>query len=655
MLELTVIVPTMNEADNIAPLVARLAAALTNYTAEILFVDDSSDNTVETIAHIAQSAPLPVRCIARPPAERDGLSGAVVQGLQATSAAWVCVIDGDLQHPPEVVPLLLERGKVSSAEIVVASRQANRLGPVGLTRSRSLISNGLTLFARALFPRSLKDVSDPLTGFFLVKRSALDISRLRPDGFKILLEILVRHPDLRASELFFDFALRHAGTSKADLREGARFFRHVLRLRLSVHRLPLLRHAAVSGSSLAVSVGILQLLTKRKWSLLPAAWVATLIGDGWRWLGRRQLLLPKRERAYHLGNRFWLASGAFATFVILPVLWVLRVFGRIQLTAAYLLTLATSGFVRYMLSDRWVWTRGLVGTQPTHTVYNLHGKIYIHSPVSLPDLAFFQSADAGNTPDITIRIDRHGTPRQFENTVSFDDHLGRFGFAFTLDPATQPIEVVISPVIAQAPHVLYVNIILPLLRYLSLERDMLLLRCGAVTTDEGMTLLVANKPEQVMQRVFSHLEHNHTTKYASHDWTWLDAEGNVYAFPNALTMRKLLDLPRQRRWGAKMRQIPQLPAATLNALVQRLFPPLQVPIVQRIPRERIAQQGRLVAVAGVGLNSAEKITDHLLQLAIDPLGFPLFDMLLDHNPQALRETERQRLLSIMAQVIREDR
>ena len=645
----------MNEADNIAPLVKRLTSALNGIDAAILFVDDSSDDTPAIIEQAIAQIALSVSCIHRLPDERDGLSGAVVRGIGAAQSAWVCVMDGDLQHPPEIVPLLLERAVLSSAEIVVASRQANRLGPLGLSRARSLTSNVLTLFARALFPRSLKDVSDPLTGFFLFKRDAVNISRLRPDGFKILLEILVRHPDLRSSEIFFDFALRNAGDSKADLREGMRFFRHVMRLRVTAHRRPFRRYLSIVGSALALSVGSVGWLTgKQKWSPTAAAFVATLLGDGWRWFGRRQFILPKRERAYHLGNRYWLASLTFATAVVLPVFSLLRRFSKLPITLTYSLTLAIAGFTRYLFSDRWVWTRGLVGAQPTSTAYNIHDQLLIHSPVPIPDLGWFQSSLSERVPDIVVRVDRHGTPRQFENAVSFDDHLGRFGFAFTILLNQEQVEVVISPLIAAAPHVLYVNILEPLMRYLLLKRGQLLLQAGAIIEKGGCCLISTMGRYPTAEATFAMLDVNKAAQYVGHDHVLLTETGEAFCFPLAMTTTKLLDMNQARQLGAWLRQIDQFPAATINAWVQRLFPPVQQPIVQRLERERIVERAQVTGVElvnGKGINSADKLATIILQNAQDPLGFPLFKMLADYELRRgqfdLFNLEQERLLTII--------
>ncbi len=285
---LSIIVPTMNEAGNIRPLLERLGRALAGISLEVLFVDDSRDDTAAIITAAMPDFPFTVRLIARPPERRNGLSGAVVEGFQAVRGEWLCVMDGDLQHPPEVVPQMLAQAQTAGADMVVGSRKANLLGPMGLTLFRSFTSQSLTILARALFPRSLKDVSDPLTGLFLVRREKVLIERLRPNGFKILLEILVRCPHLRITEVPFDFATRHEGESKADVREGLRFFQHLLRLRLTAHQRPLGRYLAVSFSVLLLTLALLVgLVEGAGWSPLWAAVLASELSLLWSFWGKR--------------------------------------------------------------------------------------------------------------------------------------------------------------------------------------------------------------------------------------------------------------------------------------------------------------------------------------------------------------------------------
>jgi len=199
-------------------------------------VDDSDDSTPEVVQQrAAQDRPgLAVRLLHRPAGHRaGGLGTAVAAGLAAAGGEWAVVMDGDLQHPPELVPRLIEAGEAGAVVVVVASRHVVGGGTDGLSgRSRVFVSDSATRLAKTMFPFALRGVSDPMSGYFAVRRSEIDVSALRPEGFKILMEILVRFPRVKRSEIGFVFEDRIAGESKASLAEGFRFFRHLARLSL---------------------------------------------------------------------------------------------------------------------------------------------------------------------------------------------------------------------------------------------------------------------------------------------------------------------------------------------------------------------------------------------------------------------------------------
>jgi dolichol-phosphate mannosyltransferase len=231
--ELTVVVPTRNERDNVSILIERLERVCPDLQLEILFVDDSTDDTPAVIRERARRSSRRVTVIHRPRTlQVGGLGGAVLLGLSAAGSEWVCVMDGDLQHPPELLDALVDEGRGSNADIVVASRYCTS-GDVGeFSILRRSLSRGSTFLALALFPRRLHGVSDPMSGFFLLRRAAVDFGRLRPRGFKILLEILLSAEPLATSEVAFRFGERHAGESKASLREGVRYLLRLIELRI---------------------------------------------------------------------------------------------------------------------------------------------------------------------------------------------------------------------------------------------------------------------------------------------------------------------------------------------------------------------------------------------------------------------------------------
>jgi len=230
---LSILVPTRNEADNVAPLLARIDGCIERTGCEVIFVDDSDDATAQRIASAAERAAVEVVLIAREPGARvGGLGGAVVEGARAARGEWLCVMDGDLQHPPELIPVLLARAGEAGADLVLASRLAPGGSVAIMGGVRAALSRTLAWATARLFPERCAGVSDPMSGFFVVRRDALPLDRLRPDGFKILLEILVTSPDLRVAEVPFRFDARHAGRSKAGLREAVRLARTLARLGL---------------------------------------------------------------------------------------------------------------------------------------------------------------------------------------------------------------------------------------------------------------------------------------------------------------------------------------------------------------------------------------------------------------------------------------
>ena len=120
----TVIVPTRDEAANVGPLLARLGAGLGDAVAEVLFVDDSSDGTEDVIRDVGRVSGQAVRLIHRPEgARKGGLGGAVVEGLRHARGAWVVVMDGDLQHPPELVSRMVAVGQSRGLDLVVGEPQ----------------------------------------------------------------------------------------------------------------------------------------------------------------------------------------------------------------------------------------------------------------------------------------------------------------------------------------------------------------------------------------------------------------------------------------------------------------------------------------------------------------------------------------------------
>ena len=215
--ELSVVAPTFNERGNVARLVEKLDAALAGVAWEVIFVDDNSpDGTAALVKEIA-ARDARVRCLRR--VGRRGLAGAVTEGALASAAPYVAVIDADMQHDETLLPQMLNILRGGHTDLVVGSRYLDAGGlEHGLSPGRKAASQ----FANALGRRALKaDVSDPVSGFFMIRREAIDrvADKLQPAGFKILFDIIASQSEpLRVKELPYAFAAREAGESKLDNR-----------------------------------------------------------------------------------------------------------------------------------------------------------------------------------------------------------------------------------------------------------------------------------------------------------------------------------------------------------------------------------------------------------------------------------------------------
>ena len=212
---LSVIVPCYNERPNVAPMIAKLDAALTDIAWEVIYVDDNSpDGTAAEVRRIARQDRR-VRCIRR--IGRRGLASAVIEGALSSSADYVAVIDGDLQHDETRLPAMLAALQAGGCDVAVASRHVDGGDNSGLSsKFRHILSDGGIWLAQAFLPVRL---TDPMSGFFMLPRPLFeDLARgLNGQGFKILLDLMLSSTaPLRVLEVPARFRERTAGESKMD-------------------------------------------------------------------------------------------------------------------------------------------------------------------------------------------------------------------------------------------------------------------------------------------------------------------------------------------------------------------------------------------------------------------------------------------------------
>ena len=273
--KLSLVIPTFNEARNLEELIRRLTAILDACLPaayELIVVDDDSpDETWALALRLADCYPA-LRVMRR--RGEKGLSTAVIRGWQAARGQVLAVIDADLQHPPEIVEGLWS-AIAGGADLAVGSRHVSGGGVSDWSALRRALSRGAQLIGLCVLPGVVGRVSDPMSGYFMVRRSAIAGATLSPLGYKILIEVIGRGRIGRIAEVGYVFRERTAGQSKVTARLYLQYLRHLLRLRLALlpQRFP--RFAAVGLSGVAVDMTVLWLLKGRLgWPLTAAKLVA---------------------------------------------------------------------------------------------------------------------------------------------------------------------------------------------------------------------------------------------------------------------------------------------------------------------------------------------------------------------------------------------
>ena len=213
--DLAIVLPTLNERENLAPLIARIAGALDDIAWEVIVVDDNSkDGTADEARRLSGGDPR-IRVIHR--IGRRGLSSAAIEGVCATAAPYVAVMDADHQHDPKLLPEMLAAVRSGTYDLAVASRFAEGASTADWNRpDRVKLSHAANRLARRL---SGVELTDPMSGYFLLESER--VRRLAPKlsgiGFKILLDLLSTSPDpLIVKEFPMHFSARRAGESKLD-------------------------------------------------------------------------------------------------------------------------------------------------------------------------------------------------------------------------------------------------------------------------------------------------------------------------------------------------------------------------------------------------------------------------------------------------------
>ncbi|MEV0809079.1 glycosyltransferase [Micromonospora sp. NPDC050200] len=588
MVRLSVIVPTRNEAENIPALLSRLGPAVAPLGAEIIVVDDSDDGTPAVLARHAATAPVAVRLLHRPPTARaGGLSGAVVLAARHARGEWVLVMDADLQHPPESAAMLAGIAMRHDVDLVIGTRYAGDGSNEGLGgTTREATSSWATRLAKSLFPRRLTTVTDPMSGLFAFRRTAVDLARVNPIGFKVLLELLVRHPGARVAEVAYEMAPRHAGHSKASLREGVNFLRHLVRLRCQrlvgqmrdrppaardrMHELGrLIAFGLVGLSGMVVNTAALWFFYQpaNLHHLLGVA-LATQISTSWNFLLIDALIYRRHRHGSLAGRagRFFLLNNLLL-LLRLPALQAL-VWAGVGVLMSNALTLVALFLVRFLINDRVIYSSDTGRRDPVRMLVNLEapeaaaapsrkryqylkyrydvaGVVKIGSQIMLPELEFFRAQwVADSDVDIAVRVSDVGgrgprrraamTEYANQSVLRYEEHLGRLGANFRIQLGS-PIDIQVGPLLARSPHVVYTNIIEALLRFVIVSRGHMLLHSACVSLN-GVGVMLSALTDTGKTATVLRLLRDHGGLFLSDDMTLISPDGVAMCFPKPLTI-----------------------------------------------------------------------------------------------------------------------
>jgi dolichol-phosphate mannosyltransferase len=590
VVRLTVVVPMRNEAENVPELLAQLAAAVEPLGAEILVVDDSDDDTMLVLAEEAPKSAVPVRLLHRLPDQRaTGLGGAVVAAARHARGDWVLVMDADLQHPPEAAARLARVAMRHDVDIVGGTRYGGAGSVEGLNgAARMATSSVATRAVKWMFPRLLATVSDPLSGLFAFRRGAIDLDRLQPRGFKIYLEMLLRNRSARVAEVAYEMQPRHAGRSKASLREGMAFLRHLVGLRrqrlakqLSARPVTSRERLLEIGRMIAFGmVGLSGVVvnTAALWLFHEALGIHHLVGAAlatqasttWNFVLIDWLVYRHNKQGSGGGRaaRFFILNNLLL-LVRLPVLQVL-VSMSVNVLVANAITLMALFLLRFFVSDRVIYrSDSTLSRDPVHLLvdvdspasaasrpsrkryqylkyrYDVAGVLTIGSQIILPELEFFRAQwIADGDVDIAVRVGdvggrgfkRRAAMTQYVDatTIRYEEHLGRLGANFRVELGP-PISIEVGPLLARSPHVVYTNIVEALLRFVMVSRGRMLLHSACVSLN-GVGVMLSALTDTGKTATVLRLLRDHGGLFLSDDMTVVDEHGTAVCFPKPLTI-----------------------------------------------------------------------------------------------------------------------
>jgi dolichol-phosphate mannosyltransferase len=255
-LDVSIIIPTLNERENLPVLIGKLQEAMEGRRYELVIVDDDSEDGTWQVAEEFSQRYRNIRVIRR--INRKGLSSAIVEGFLLGQGKYVAVLDADLQHDHRLIGAMID--EIGDCDLVIGSRYMNQKSVPGWGSWRSRLSRAGTVMSQKLLKQ---EISDPMSGFFMIRRKIIQeiAPQLFEQGYKILFDILIRRPDLKVKELPYDFKARLYGTSKLTAAVIFDFADLVISRAIpSRFNLRFIRYGAVGASGVVIHLFTLYLL-----------------------------------------------------------------------------------------------------------------------------------------------------------------------------------------------------------------------------------------------------------------------------------------------------------------------------------------------------------------------------------------------------------
>lgn len=352
---LSIVIPTYNEGDNIVAIVEEIEKVLREKEYEIIFVDDSTDNTLEKLEYISKEKKQ-VRYIHR--TSEKGLATAVVKGFDESRGNIVAVMDCDLQHPPEILISMLYAIEKKDADIVIPSRFINGGNDGGLNFFRKLISY-IARSIGSIFIRKLRAFSDNTSGYFMLKKDVIKNCKLNPIGWKILMEVLVKGEYNNVVEVPYEFKARNIGESKMSVKEQINYIRHILRiLKGSPEDLRFFYFCMVGFSGVIVNMLIYYLLVAMGISLLISAAFSAfsamisnfILNDLVTWKDRKIGKMYKRITKN-------IITSLIGIVINLLILKILVIYVYINYMIANIIGIGCSVIWNYSINNLWTWKK----------------------------------------------------------------------------------------------------------------------------------------------------------------------------------------------------------------------------------------------------------------------------------------------------------